>query len=86
MPNVLEAPEVLQETQGHRSLEATHPIPALLPTPRRGLFSIYTSVRALVASYLKHQPHQSQQFTPHHRQMERSIDTLAQKYPFIFFG
>jgi hypothetical protein len=86
MPNVLEAPEVLQETQGQRSQEATHPIPVLPPTRQRRLFSIYTSLRALVASYLNHHPHQSQRFTPHHQQLERPIDTLARKYPFIFFG
>jgi hypothetical protein len=86
MPRVLEAPEVLEETQAQRSQEATHPLPFLPPARRSRLVSIYHFLHALVASYRIHHPRESQRFTPHHRQMERPIDTLARKYPFIFCG
>jgi hypothetical protein len=86
MPSVLEAPEVLEEHQGQQSQEATHTFPVLPPPHRRSLIRIYHCLRALVASYRLHHPHQCQRFTPHHREIERPIDTLARKYPFIYFG
>jgi hypothetical protein len=86
MPNVLEAPEVLEETQAQQSQEATHPLSVLPPARRSRLVSIYHFLRAFVASYHLHHPHRRQRFTPHHQEHERPIDTLARKYPGIFTG
>jgi hypothetical protein len=83
MPQVIDAPDAVQEAWRHQYAEKTAP-PRPIIQPQRGRTGLFTALRSGMTALLKRHPRPQSSVTHTKQRFELPIDRVAREHPFLF--